>query len=251
MICGLKQLFGYDVVTTNGELGSVNDLYFDDHTWTVRYIVVDTGEWLPGRRVLISPEKVVAPDHQEERISVEMTTQEVQSSPGVHADLPVSEQERIDLGRYYVWAPAWGAIGQPVYGAPLTRVPPVGVGREQVQQGGDANLRSVDEVTGYYIGATDGEIGHAEDFIAEIGEWIIRYMVVDTRNWLPGRKVLIPPDAIQSVSWNEGTVEVNLSRDQVQESPEYDPESMAVNREYEKTLHEHYGLEKYWERKGR
>jgi hypothetical protein len=111
---------------------------------------------------------------------------------------------------------------------------------------GDPHLRSAEEVAGYHIHANDGEIGHVEDFIVGDGSWTVRYMLVDTRNWLRGRKVLVAPAWIKSVSWLEGKVDVNLTKEQIKNSPEYDP-SVPVNREYETHLVEFYGLSKYWE----
>jgi hypothetical protein len=98
----------------------------------------------------------------------------------------------------------------------------------------------VKEVTGYHIEAKDGAIGHVEGFILDDEDWMIRYMVVDTRSWLPGKKVLIAPCLIRSVHWDESKVCLDLSRELVEGGPEYDP-SAPVNREYEKRWYDYYG----------
>jgi hypothetical protein len=106
-------------------------------------------------------------------------------------------------------------------------------------------LRSIQELQGYKISVLDGNIGHVEEFIADDSNWFIRYMVVDTKNWLPGRKVLIAPDWIEQVSWNDSKFYVDLPRELIKDSPEYDP-AAPVNRQYEARLYDYYGRPKYW-----
>jgi hypothetical protein len=116
---------------------------------------------------------------------------------------------------------------------------------ERDEQESDPHLRSTREVIGYHIQARDGEIGHVEDLIVEDEIWFIRYLVIDTRNWLPGRKVLVAPAWAEQVNWVERRVYLDLSRETVKNSPEFDP-SMPVNREYEVRLYDYYGRPKYW-----
>jgi hypothetical protein len=115
------------------------------------------------------------------------------------------------------------------------------------EQKSDPHLRSTREVIGYHIQATDGEIGHVEDFVLNDEIWSIYYMVVDTRNWLPGREVILSTSWIEEVDWIERHVHVNLSQEAVENSPEFDP-SVPVNREYEIRLYDYYGRPKYWTR---
>jgi hypothetical protein len=100
-------------------------------------------------------------------------------------------------------------------------------------------------VSGHYVQATDGEIGHVEDFIIDDETWAIRYLIIDTRNWWPGKKVLISPQWIERVSWNESKVFVDLSREVIKKSPEY-PEEFLPTRDYETGLHRHYNRQGYW-----
>jgi hypothetical protein len=116
---------------------------------------------------------------------------------------------------------------------------------EFASESGDPHLRSTQEVLGYYIHASDGDLGHVEDFIVDDDNWTIRYMVVDTRNWLPGKKVLVAPEWITEVSWGESKVYVDLTQDAIKDSPEYDP-TETVNRLYEERLYDFYGRPKYW-----
>lgn len=250
MLRSLKEISGYSILATNGEkIGDVHDFFFDDELWTIRYIVVDTGTWLPGKKVLLVPSVVERPEWETHTLPVRLNKDQIKSSPEIDADKPVSRQAEIELHKHYNWVPYWVV---PPHGI----APPISHKEEEekekkeepeVLEGEriDPHLRSVKEVTGYHIQATDGEIGHVEEFIADDADWFIRYMVVDTRNWLPGRKVLVPPDWIDRVSWADSNVYVDLPRELIKNSPEFDP-SAPVNRQYEEKLYDYYGRPKYW-----
>lgn len=261
---------GAAIQATDGEIGRLDDILLDDATWTIRYFVVDTGGWLSGRKVLIAPQAAI-----EMRagagtgaLAVNLTRSQVERSPEIDADEPVSRQMEDALHRHYDWAPYWDwgrtyIPGVPAIGAPGGPVPPsVGTptatvappatrteAREAMavrrSDAASSHLRSAREVTGYGIAARDGDIGHVEDFLAEDGVWAVRYMVVDTRNWLPGRKVLVSPQWIEAISWGENRVRVDLTRDQVRDAPEYAPER-DLDRDYEMRLFNHYARVPYW-----
>jgi len=111
---------------------------------------------------------------------------------------------------------------------------------------GDSHLRSTNEVAGYRIQAKDDKIGHVEDFIMDDNLWILRYVVIDTRNWLPGgRKVLVSPGWVDHISWADRIVFINLNAKAIENSPEYKP-TLPVNREYEERLYDFYGRPYYW-----
>jgi hypothetical protein len=243
MLRSLKDLVMYNFAASDGALGPISDFYFDDWEWCVRYIVIDTDKWLPGRKVLISPVSIGQADSAARRLHVKLTRDQIENSPGIETDKPVSRQMEVDLADYYSWPYYWGARtgGGAAAAAALADKK---IDTPESGQG-DSNLRSVKVVTGYHIEAKDGAIGHVEDFILDDEDWTIRYMVVDTRNWLPGKKVLIAPCLIRSVRWDQSNVHVDLPRDLVEASPEYDP-SAPVNREYETRWYDYYGRPKYW-----
>jgi uncharacterized protein YrrD len=247
MLRSIKSLEGYKIQATDGALGKVNEFYFDDETWTIRYLVVDTGTWLSGRKVLISPLCTMdTPDWKLQRFPVNLTKDQVKESPDIDVDKPVSRQHQIDLHKYYGWPVYWPLVTPT--GVPLVTPLPSQIEKEKAaatEEKGDPHLRSTEEVTGYTIHATDGEIGHVKDFIADDKSWVIRYMVVDTGHWLPGRKVLIAPAWITKISWSDDRVNVDLSRESVKDSPRYDP-SAPINQEYEIQLYDFYGRPKYW-----
>jgi len=104
----------------------------------------------------------------------------------------------------------------------------------------DPHLRSIEAVTGYHSHASDGEIGHVEDFLVEDGDWSIHYLVVDTKNWWPGKKVLISPRSAREIDWTHRLVHIDVDRQMVKDSPAYDA-SITVDRVYEKHFHSYYG----------
>ncbi|MCJ7685043.1 MAG: PRC-barrel domain-containing protein [Desulfobacteraceae bacterium] len=249
MLRSVKEIYNYVLEAEDGEIGRCKDFLFDDRFWTVRYMVADTGKWLPGRKVLISPVSLGEPDWNSRLFQVKLTKEQIENSPSIDSDTPVSRRYEIKWFDYYAYPYYWGGAG--VWGTEPYPGPLFSRKRENTEMGpdddeGDPYLRSATEVMGYHIQATDDEIGHVEDFIFDDETWTIRYMVVDTRNWLPGRKVLVTPDWIDSVDWEESKVRVDLTSEEVKNSPEYDP-SAPVNREYELRLYDFYGRPKYWE----
>ncbi len=248
MLLKAKTLNGFKLDSLDGEMGTAKEFYFDDQDWTIRYLVADTGSWLSGRRVLISPQALVAAIGAEEHIAINLTRKQIEDSPSMDTDKPVSRQQEDELHAYYGWPPYWSAgpmagVGYPVPGylPESARDPEARVEKPK----GDPNLRSTREVTGYHIHASNGEIGHVEDFIIDDETWAIRYLIVDTKNWWPGIKVLVSPQWIERVSWNESKVFVNISRDAIKQSPEYRDESM-LTRDYEDGLYQHYQRKGYW-----
>ena len=246
MLLKAKTLETYKLDSLDGEMGKVQEFYFDDLHWTIRYLVADTGNWLSGRRVLISPYALVAAIKEEQHIAVDLSRKQIEESPSINSDKPVSRQFEMAYTGYYGWPSYWG--GPATWGAspsPVRDSGPWAAPAVDEEDTGDSHLRSTHEVTGYPIHATDGEIGHVEDFIIDDETWTIRYLVVDTRNWWPGKKVLVSPQWIESVDWSEAKVFVNLSRDAIKQSPEYTEESL-MTRDYEAGLHQHYHHEGYW-----
>lgn len=245
MLHKAKTLKGYTLDSLDGEMGKVKDFYFDDQHWTIRYLVADTGSWLLGQQVLISPHALVAAIKENQHIAVDLTRKQIENSPSLASDKPVSRQFELDYYGYYGWTPYWdGALAWGHY--PI----PVPLGKKEAassapEKSWDPHLRSTGAVTGYHIQAADGEIGHVEDFVIDDETWTIRYLIVDTRNWWPGKKVLVSPRWIERVSWNESKVFINLPRETIKQLPEYS-EASLITRDYEAALHRHFRLEGYW-----
>ena len=253
MLKSVAQLQGGTIHATDGEIGKVDEFYFDDETWVIRYLVVNTGDWLPGRLVLVSPIALREADWPSRRLDVALTKKQIEDSPPIDTHKPVSRQhEAIYMGYYgypYYWGGPnlWGLASYPA-GLAVQREAVTEAEARQARAGkesADSHLRSTDEVTGYHIEAADGEIGHVADFIIDDKTWAIRYLEVDTRNWWPGKKVLVAPQWVDNVSWPDSKVYVHLSREPIKNSPEY-IESMPITRDYENRLYGYYGRPPYW-----
>jgi hypothetical protein len=245
MLHRLETLKEYKLDSLDGEMGEVLDFYFDDQHWTIRYLVADTGNWLSGRQVLISPHSLVAAIKEDKHIAVDLARKQIEDSPSLASDKPVSRQFEMDYYGYFGWTPYWaGPFAWGQYPTPM-QVGHAEPKSNEEKEDWDSHLRSMGEVTGYWIQAADGEIGHVEDFVIDDETWTIRYLIVDTRNWWPGKKVLVSPRWIDKVSWNESKVFINLPREAVRKSPEYSEESL-ITRDYETDLHRHYQIEGYW-----
>lgn len=254
MLRSIKNLQDFEVIATDGGIGSVDRFYFDDERWAIRYLVVDTGNWLPGRRVLISPFSVRMVDWSAGTVSLSITRGMVQSSPDIETHKPVSRQHEVEYLRYYGYPYYWGGSG--LWGpGPY----PVGLAAanaadararaeaelEEARAKGDLHLRSSKEVIGYHLQATDGELGHVEDLLVEDDSWAIRYIVVDTSNWWFGKKVLVSPEWIRDVSWSHEKLNVDLTRQSVKGAPEYDS-AAHLDRQWEADYYAHYRRRPYW-----
>ena len=239
----LDSLIGFTIGGTDGEIGKVREFYFDDKSWTIRYIIVETGSWLSGRKVLLSPQAVIKTDWEEKVFRVNLTMEQIKNSPHVDTDKPVSRQHERDLYGYYNWAGYYwgGGMGMGPYPIPMDQT----IQKQSVvpvddTSDDDPHLRNTDKVTGYNIKATDGEIGDVEDFIINDSNWQIDFMLVDTGNWFPGKKVLIAPKMIKEIDWETSTVIVNATEDSVKNSPEYQP-GEELSESYEANLQNYYG----------
>jgi hypothetical protein len=253
MLRSALELRGYRIDAKDGHVGKASDLFFDDTRWRVRYLVVDTRAWLPGRHVLISPISLGRPDWTQHLFPVELTKEQIENSPDVESDRPVSRQFEHDIVDYFdwpiYWTPETTAAG-PLSGGTPPPLPARPAGSERAadlpkEPASDPHLRSMREVSGYHIQAPDGEIGHVADFIIDDETWAIRYLVIETRNWLPGRRVILAPDWFDRVDWHARTVHTEHSRDAIKDAPAYNP-AQPINRDYEGHLYDYYGRPGYW-----
>jgi hypothetical protein len=245
---------GYDIEASDGSIGTVSDLLFDDRSWLVRWLVVDTGNWLTGRQVLIHPSAIGQPDHLRRKLPVALTKIQVKESPDILQDRPVSQQMERNLYDYYGWDPIWGGssyFGAGALASPLVPMPYLGGSAVREAAGiasrlddGDPHLRSITAVAGYDIHARDGAIGHVESFLVDDAGWGIRYLIVDTKNWWPGKHVLVSPYAVSEIDWADNEIHLEITREQVKTSPPWDPLDL-IDQIYERQLHSHYAWPGY------
>jgi sporulation protein YlmC with PRC-barrel domain len=260
MLRNSQYLEGCAIAATDGVIGEVKDLYFDDEAWVIRYLVVSTGTWLSNRKVLISPYSIGQAPWGRKSLAAALTKEQVKNSPDIDTDKPVSRQHEVQYLSYYRYPSYWGSTGLWGVGA-NPNMPPMnsGVNRSadeyrraeaDRQQTGrrehyDSHLRSCNAVMKYDIRATDGDVGHVHALLVDDETWAIRYLIVETSNWWLGHQVLIAPQWIDDVSWSDGKVSVNLKRQAVKDSPRYEA-STTLDREQETEIYEHYGRPGYW-----
>ena len=225
----LSSLIGCSLQATDGEIGEVDEFYFDDQTWTIRYLILKTGNWLDGRKVLISPEALEKTTWKKGSLPVKLTKDQIRNSPTIDTEKPVSRQQEIELYEHYSWPNYWGSgmVGGELWGMPnYLPILDLEKGNKPDSKGkktdDDPHLRSSYQVAGYNIQATDGEIGHVKDFILNDQNWRILYLVVDTHNWFGGKKVLVSVRHIREVEWQNSKVFVNITVASVENSQAFD-----------------------------
>lgn len=223
MLTNLKDISGHKLAATDGEIGSVKDFYFDDQRWVIRYLVADTGSWLTGRLVLLSPHAVGRFDETTKTLPVALTKKKIEASPSIETHKPVSRQYEVEYYRHYGWPTYWDGGGMwGISGFPV----PVPLSPEQVQtdrqahRRDDRHLRSMSEVTGYAIQATDGEIGTVRSFMVDDKSWALGEMVVEAGKWYAGKEILIPTSKIDHISYEESKVFVNLTQQEIKDTEE-------------------------------
>jgi hypothetical protein len=252
MIRNVTDLRGYAIRATDGVIGKVDDFYFDDEDWGIRYLIVDTGKWLSGRKVLISPDALGSPDWMIQELPVSLTKAQVSHSPDIDTRKPVSRQHEAKYSRFYEY-PFWGGAGfwgMGAYPGSLTAADRI---KEELRAAtahpprtpDDCHLRSSNVILGYRVHATDGDIGHVDDLLVDDQTWAIRYLIVNTGHWWSDRRVLVAPQWIEDVSWSRATVSVDLTRHAVKGAPPYDSEAQ-LDRQREQALHDHYERPGHW-----
>lgn len=245
---------GYAIAASDGTIGTAKTFLFDDSTWKIRWLVVDTGHWLSGRKVLIHPSAIGAVDHELQQLPVALTKAQIEASPDIAQDRPVTAQMESGLYDYYGWDPYWGPnyYGPMVFGlgafAPMPREgsltgridAPEADAMQRNFDDGDVHLRDMSVVADYHIDAKDGSIGHVQNFLLDDATWAIRYLIVDTSNWWMGQQVLIAPYAVTEFDWGAKKIHLNVTRETVRSSPKWDPLAI-IDHDYESHLHRHYG----------
>jgi uncharacterized protein YrrD len=261
MFRSLKNTSKMTIHATDGPIGKIDEFYFDDENWAIRYIVADIGSWVTGKRILLSPASVAAME--DDRLVVKNGKEQIKKSPDVDATKPVSRQHEIELHDYYAWPYYWiypshyNSLGGAIYPGitspsgyphPTEEESMEEEAKKKESEGEEMHLRSSREVTGYHIQATDEEIGHVYDFLIDDEAWAIRYLIIDTRNVIPGKKVVVAPQWIKGIDWGDAEVYVDYSRETIKNGPEYDPNEL-FDRDFEKRIYNYYDRPPYWTEK--
>jgi uncharacterized protein YrrD len=221
----VNSLIGNRMEATDGEMGKVEEFYFDDQAWIIVYLVVKTGNWLSGRKVLISPYALIRGKDRSGAFPVNLTKEQIRNSPDIDTELPVSRQQEIALHQYYPWQSYWetGFYEGGIWGivTPSVANPlPIEV------VGGDPHLRSTHAIAGYHIETMDGELGHLRDFIIDDETWHVEYLVIEMHSWLTDKQVLIARKHIKEIQWATSKVLVDLTSYALENSPAYEESAL-------------------------
>ncbi|MEO7056315.1 MAG: PRC-barrel domain-containing protein [Caldimonas sp.] len=258
MLRNVDDLYGVSLEATDGPIGEIRDCYFDDQSWTVRFFVVETGPWLGGRTVLISPLALRGVHGAGKSLSTSVTRAQVKGSPDVDTSKPVSRQHEVEQFGYYGYPFYWGEgqlwgggarPGMSLAGYGSVELPTEARARQKFvdaqlrlhrDRGDDPHLRSSRAVERYHVHAADGDIGHVESFLVDDQAWAVRYLVVNTSDWWLGHRTLVAPQWIVDISWLDATVAVELTRQAIKDAPAYDAQALP-SPEQEQLLFDHYG----------
>lgn len=240
MLYSARELQGTAVEASDGRFGGIHAFLFDDVNWVIRYLTVDTGTWLPGRRVLISPISIDT-HHSVKHVRVRLTREQIRNAPDIDTDQPVSRQMEVAFHGYYGYAPYWGggAIwGSALYPAALSAPAPAGPaatwepreGNARPGRAPDPHLRSTQEVRGYHLEAIDGDAGHVDDFLIDNESWAIWRLVVDSSNWPGGRSVLVSPAKVRAIEWSASRLQVDATKAAIRAGPEFHAAELLTRR---------------------
>jgi hypothetical protein len=228
MLQGIKQLYGNKLGASDGDIGHVKDFFFDDQNWAIRYVVADTGSWLPGRQVLISPHAFGNLHQSGTVLHVNLNRKQIENSPSIESHKPVSRQYEEEYCRYYGWPYYWQGNGLwGMSGFPILELPPKPLPGEPATENGrhheptEAHLRSTQAVNGYHLHASDGAIGHVCDFMMDTRSWAIRELVIKTGHRFSGKEVLLPTSRVDRISYAESTVFANLTKQAIEQNPQH------------------------------
>lgn len=224
----IKSLIGYSMASTDGDIGKVEEFYFEDTTLLIRYLIVKAGNWFLDRKVLIAPQAIINIDTEHHRFPVNLTKEQIRSSPDIDTDKPVSRQQIMELYGHYTW-PGYGGSGFYAGGseAVMDNVPIID---EKIMKEADSNdnrndddihLRSTSAVLEYHIHASDGDIGHVSDFILDDSNWKIMFLIVDTHNWFGGKKVLVEMGKVKEIQWENSKVILDMSVNSLKDCPAF------------------------------
>ena len=250
MLWNASALKGYAIEATDGPLGTVSDFLFNDSSWVVRWLVVETGRWRKNRQVLLPPSVLGKRSRMRKGFSVDLARNSVKNSPSISVDEPVSRQMETEIYSHYGWPPYWltehsmgGTLPSAMLTAPLYVAgsrPADSKSARGEPRASDRHLRSTTDVSDYRVHASDGEIGKIDDFLIDDTDWGVSYIKADAGSWWSRRYVLLTPRSVMTIAWDTRQVNLAVSRLQVKNSPPY-TDALTVDKDYETRLHDHYG----------
>jgi len=220
MLWKTSDLNGLTISASDGEIGSVSDILFDDRSWAIQWLVVDTGRWFPATKVVRLPTAYKLFEAKRKSLSTSLTLAQFEQAPVLNTYPPVSRQKRqASMSSYEFQAYRLVPFGMPPVTPVVADLAETALAQNHTHYGtetfGDPHLRSAHEVVGYHLNADDGEIGKVDDFLADTGDWHIRFIVVETGSWWNGQKVFLKSEHAASIHWAAGKLAVKLTREEV------------------------------------
>jgi hypothetical protein len=219
----IRKIYGYKLVATDGDIGHVQDFYFDDKSWAVRYLVADTGTWLTGRLILLSPRSFGRRDHAAKTLHINLSREQIERCPPIQAHMPVSRRYEVEYHRYYGWPEYWsGGAMSGLGGIPMVLPHSTDELKAQVQHNrrDDKHLQSMRSVTSFHIQAVDGVVGHISGFLVDDDNWVVSELVAEAGHWYSGKEILISPAKVERISFEESTAFVSLTKADIQRTAE-------------------------------
>ena len=206
MLLDTGSLIGRGLLASDGTIGTISDFLFEEATWSVRYVLVDTGKWLAGRQVLLSPRAFVhEPFGQPGTARARLSRSQIEESPALATGEPLTRGFERAYFRHFGWPSYW--MG-PSLGAALAPV-----------DTSEVRLLSVKELTGGLAQASDTRIGKVKNFSLSSLSWMVREIVVDAGHWYSERLVLIQPGLVERVGMAESVLYIGRSRLEVLSAP--------------------------------
>jgi hypothetical protein len=240
----LKNLIGYSIEAKDGTKGSIKDFLFDDDSWTIRYAEADLGKILPGKKVLIPRVFLKDPDWNMGHFPVELTKDEVENCPPLEEHMPVSRKYEEKLNAHYGIDNYWPIAHVPPFGSPSLIKPatPVRVPRKVIDEEEiDTHLRSFNEVKGYHLECSDKKRGKIDDFIIDVENWQVVYVIADIGHWYTrSKKIMLAVSWMKEINYTGNVVQIDIHSSVLEQAPEFDP-SVPANIEYEKKVYDYYG----------
>ncbi|PAV29819.1 hypothetical protein CIL05_10675 [Virgibacillus profundi] len=210
----------YNIHASDGEMGKVKDLYFDDKRWAIRYAIIDTRKWLPGRRVLLSPSSFLTLNEADKFLEVEFDKETVRNSPSIPDETLITQDVENSLVGYYGWTKYW--TGNMLWGpneSPMTAYKnheEALLQEQPVDSHRDYDLRSEDETIGFKVHADNGKIGTIADMIYDDQKWKIQYIIVQSSDHPVEEEYFVfPTEDIESADWFEHDLYVKKSLEEV------------------------------------
>lgn len=235
----VRGLENFTIRAIDGDVGALDEVYFDNEKWAIRYLVIDTGGWISKHDVLVSPIAIDYTDWATRTIQTDLTRQQIRDSPSVDAAHPVSRQHEIEFHQHYGYPYYWSGPylwGDNVFPGVVEEKPiddpdvQRAIERKQKLESTDPHLCSSKDVIGYAIRTSDDKVGHVDDLLFDDEDWSIQTMIVGPRNWWPAKHVLISPQRVDHIRWDEQCVVLGMTRAELESSPEYDSRNPPPSR---------------------